>query len=63
MVACDPSESVAFEGGFAIHPRTHFARLTGIDEDDIVQKSNKLNFTSKRTTWMRSSGGSEGWSL
>jgi len=39
-VACDPGESVAFEGGFAIHLRTHFARLTGIDEDDIVQKSN-----------------------
>lgn len=39
-VACDLDENVVFKSGFAIHLQAHFARLTGIDEDDIIQKSN-----------------------
>ncbi len=36
----DLGENVSFEGGFAIHLRSHFSDLIGVDESDIVQGSN-----------------------
>lgn len=39
-VGYDLGENVAFEGGFAIHLRSHFADLIGVDADDIIRGSN-----------------------
>lgn len=39
-VVYDLGENVSFEGGFAIHLRSHFSDLIGVDESDIVQSSN-----------------------
>ncbi|MDD4567439.1 MAG: VOC family protein [Methanoculleus chikugoensis] len=38
-VGYDLGENVSFEGGFAIHLRSHFADLIGVDEDDIIRGS------------------------
>ena len=38
-VGHDLGENVAFEGGFAIHLRSHFASLIGVDEGDITVRS------------------------
>lgn len=39
-VGYDLGENVSFEGGFAIHLRSHFADLVGVDEGDILKRSN-----------------------
>ncbi|WP_440946324.1 glyoxalase/bleomycin resistance/dioxygenase family protein [Methanosarcina sp. T3] len=39
-VQYDFGENVSFEGGFAIHLKSHFSDLINIDKNDIVQKSN-----------------------
>jgi catechol 2,3-dioxygenase-like lactoylglutathione lyase family enzyme len=39
-VQFDFGENVSFEGGFAIHLKSHFSNLTNIKENDIIQKSN-----------------------
>lgn len=39
-VQCDFGENISFEGGFAIHLKSHFSGLIGINKNDIVQKSN-----------------------
>jgi hypothetical protein len=39
-VQCDFGENILFEGGFAIHLKSHFSDLISINENDIVQKSN-----------------------
>ncbi|KAF5085548.1 Glyoxalase-like domain protein [anaerobic digester metagenome] len=36
----DLGENVVFEGGFAIHQRSHFSNLIGVAESDIVPRSN-----------------------
>lgn len=36
-VGYDLGENVSFEGGFAIHLRSHFAGLIGVDEDDVLR--------------------------
>jgi catechol 2,3-dioxygenase-like lactoylglutathione lyase family enzyme len=36
----DFGENVSFEGGFAIHLKSHFSGLITINENDIIQKSN-----------------------
>ncbi|WP_332449893.1 VOC family protein [Methanoculleus sp.] len=38
-VGHDLGENVAFEGGFAIHLRSHFASLICVDEGDITVRS------------------------
>ena len=38
-VGYDLGENVSFEGGFAIHLRSHFADLIGVDADDIIRGS------------------------
>ncbi len=39
-VQYDFGENVSFEGGFAIHLKSHFSDLINIKKDDIIQKSN-----------------------
>jgi catechol 2,3-dioxygenase-like lactoylglutathione lyase family enzyme len=39
-VEYDFGENVAFEGGFAIHLRSHFTDLIGMSPDSIIPKSN-----------------------
>ena len=39
-VQYDFGENVSFEGGFAIHLKSHFANLISINKNDIIQKSN-----------------------
>lgn len=39
-VQYDFGENVSFEGGFAIHLKSHFSDLLNINERDIIQKSN-----------------------
>lgn len=39
-VQYDFGENVSFEGGFAIHLKSHFSDLINIDKRDIIQKSN-----------------------
>lgn len=39
-VECDFGENVSFEGGFAIHLKSHFSDLISINKNDIIQKSN-----------------------
>ena len=39
-VQYDFGENVSFESGFAIHLKPHFSELTGINRNDIIQKSN-----------------------
>jgi uncharacterized glyoxalase superfamily protein PhnB len=39
-VQYDFGENVLFEGGFAIHLKSHFSDLTKINRNDIFQKSN-----------------------
>lgn len=39
-VEYDFGENVSFKGGFAIHLRSHFSDLIGINKNDIIQKSN-----------------------
>lgn len=39
-VQFDFGENVSFEGGFAIHLKSHFSDLISIDKNDIIQKSN-----------------------
>jgi uncharacterized glyoxalase superfamily protein PhnB len=39
-VQCDFGENISFEGGFAIHLKSHFSDLISINENDIIQKSN-----------------------
>jgi len=39
-VQYDFGENVSFEGGFAIHLKSHFSDLISINKNDIVQKSN-----------------------
>ncbi|AKB26797.1 Lactoylglutation lyase [Methanosarcina siciliae C2J] len=39
-VQYDFGENVSFEGGFAIHLKSHFSDLININKNDIVQKSN-----------------------
>jgi catechol 2,3-dioxygenase-like lactoylglutathione lyase family enzyme len=39
-VQYDFGENVSFEGGFAIHLKSHFSNLISINKNDIVQKSN-----------------------
>ena len=39
-VGCDLGENVFFEGGFAIHLRSHYADLITVDESDIISGSN-----------------------
>jgi catechol 2,3-dioxygenase-like lactoylglutathione lyase family enzyme len=39
-VQFDFGENISFEGGFAIHLKSHFSDLISISENDIVQKSN-----------------------
>lgn len=39
-VQYDFGENVSFEGGFAIHLKSHFSDLINIDRRDIIQKSN-----------------------
>lgn len=39
-VQYDFGENVSFEGGFAIHLKSHFSELININKNDIVQKSN-----------------------
>jgi hypothetical protein len=39
-VQCDFGENVSFEGGFAIHLKSHFSDLISMNKNDIVQKSN-----------------------
>ncbi|AYK15272.1 MAG: glyoxalase/bleomycin resistance/dioxygenase family protein [Methanosarcina flavescens] len=41
-VQCDFGENVSFESGFAIHLKSHFSDLIGINKDDIAQKSNNF---------------------
>ncbi|MDY9927645.1 glyoxalase/bleomycin resistance/dioxygenase family protein [Methanosarcina sp.] len=36
----DFGENISFEGGFAIHLKSHFSDLININKNDIVQKSN-----------------------
>lgn len=36
----DHGENVIFEGGFAIHLKSHFSDLIGVAESDIVPRSN-----------------------
>lgn len=39
-VQYDFGENVSFEGGFAIHLKSHFSNLISINKNDIIQKSN-----------------------
>ena len=39
-VQFDFGENVSFEGGFAIHLKSHFSKIININEDVIIQKSN-----------------------
>jgi uncharacterized glyoxalase superfamily protein PhnB len=39
-VQYDFGENVSFEGGFAIHLKSHFSDLIGVNRNDIIQKSN-----------------------
>jgi len=39
-VEYDFGENVSFEGGFAIHLKSHFSDLISIDKNNIIQKSN-----------------------
>jgi catechol 2,3-dioxygenase-like lactoylglutathione lyase family enzyme len=39
-VQYDFGENVSFEGGFAIHLKSHFSDLISIEKNDIIQKSN-----------------------
>lgn len=39
-VQYDFGENVSFEGGFAIHLKSHFSDLISINKNDIIQKSN-----------------------
>ncbi|MHC1756093.1 MAG: glyoxalase/bleomycin resistance/dioxygenase family protein [Methanosarcina sp.] len=39
-VQYDFGENISFEGGFAIHLKSHFSNLISINKDDIIQKSN-----------------------
>jgi len=39
-VQYDFGENVSFEGGFAIHLKSHFSNLISISEGNIIQKSN-----------------------
>jgi len=39
-VQYDFGENVSFEGGFAIHLKSHFSDLININKNDVVQKSN-----------------------
>jgi catechol 2,3-dioxygenase-like lactoylglutathione lyase family enzyme len=39
-VQFDFGENVSFEGGFAIHLKSHFSDLVNINENGIIQKSN-----------------------
>lgn len=39
-VQYDFGENVSFEGGFAIHLKSHFSDLININKNDIIQKSN-----------------------
>ena len=39
-VQYDFGENISFEGGFAIHLKSHFSNLISISEGDIIQKSN-----------------------
>jgi len=39
-VQFDFGENVSFESGFAIHLKSHFSDLIGINKNDIVQRSN-----------------------
>lgn len=41
-VQYDFGENVAFEGGFAIHLKSHFAKLLEMNPKDIVTKSNNM---------------------
>ena len=38
-VQFDFGENISFEGGFAIHLKSHFSDLLNINENDIIQKS------------------------
>jgi len=38
-VEYDFGENVSFEGGFAIHLKSHFSDLLNINENDVIQKS------------------------
>lgn len=39
-VGCDLGQNVFFEGGFAIHLKSHYADLINVDESDIASRSN-----------------------
>lgn len=39
-VEYDFGENISFEGGFAIHLKTHFADLIDLSPDNIIQRSN-----------------------
>lgn len=39
-VQYDFGENVSFEGGFAIHLKSHYSDLIGVNRNDIIQKSN-----------------------
>ena len=39
-VQYDFGENVSFEGGFAIHLKSHFSDLISMNKNDIIQKSN-----------------------
>ncbi len=39
-VQCDFGENISFEGGFAIHLKSHFSDLININKSDILQKAN-----------------------
>lgn len=48
-VQYDFGENISFEGGFAIHLKSHFSNLISINKDNIIQKSNncELYFEEK----------------
>lgn len=41
-VLLDHGENVSFSGGFAIHLKSHFSRLIGLEETEISQKPNNF---------------------
>ncbi|MGB9927189.1 MAG: VOC family protein [Methanosarcina sp.] len=41
-VQYDFGENVSFEGGFAIHLKSHFSNLININEAEIIQKPNNM---------------------
>jgi catechol 2,3-dioxygenase-like lactoylglutathione lyase family enzyme len=41
-VQFDFGENVSFEGGFAIHLKSHFSNLISTSENDILEKSNNF---------------------